>query len=748
VDASDLSGVSDQKLQFIVEHGDPSGQLYPLAQKVLASRVKPSVAMPLRPEQQAHIDRELATTAQPLPLPHHGVAQGIADAVNGLAGGVYSGVPGLAPALEAAGELSDTLVPGQDPRFNMLPRPGQIQQAMNESPQGPIVSSTLGAAVPLAGQTGLLGKTVQAGSAAALAPAAKVYQNLAGNAPGMARTVAAGSGTGTAIGAGEALIRRLPAIEQGLGQAVHGQPVTAQVPPVDVPNELMAPGAMGGISSLLPGISSWASNPNTIVGRRAQTFARDKASGAHQQEPLASLMEGQAGIEQAKELANRAYEDQYPVEAAPVKTQERRTIGAMERDTKGALGDLEMAKGQAAAEIEPKIRGKLQAQGKASGSDLQSTLNQLEQEGVTIPSEGFLDRVREIVAKSSRSDTANTPNEIRTPYGDQLAGIEAQAKRYLKEGGTVADWRNFLKYVKASAESGTAEKTFPFKEIVGAVREHMGAAEPRLAEATARYREATTGQERASGMMYRQDDLNALGKKAAHTKLDVPEAGDPFSPESLTPREETAGRQRLIQMGDKSASAAARSPEVEELRKRFPDEIGEMEQRLRDVDQLSYETQQAHDDAVAKVKAETQAKLVDISRELKPQTDAVLESKVAQEASKFRLGSLTNPLTLAALGATTHSPAHALSLEARAGENIGSRISQPIASAIAANTPDAADMRSTIPGMMGVATGASAPDAAKSMVEQARKQKERFKASILDRLEYNRPKAKNPKEKE
>jgi hypothetical protein len=330
---------------------------------------------------------------------------------------------------------------------------------------------------------------------------------------------------------------------------------------------------------------------------------------------------------------------------------------------------------------------------------------------------------------------------VHTPFGQQQAAVEALAKEYLKpdapDGSKVRNYRNFLKYVKASAESGTAEKTFPFKKIVEAVREHMGAAETRLAKATQRYREATTGQERASGMMYRQDDLNALGKNAAHTKLDVPEAGDPFSPESLTPREEAAGRQRLIQIGDKNASAAARAPEVEDLRKMFPDEIGEMEQRLRDVDQLSYETQQAHDDAVAKVKAETAAKLVDISRELRPQTDAVLESKVAQEASKFRLGSLTHPLTLAALGATTHSPAHALSLEAMAGEKIGSRIGQPLASTIAANTPDAAAMRSSIPGMMGIATAASGASAAKSLVEQARKQKERFSASIGERMRYS-----------
>ena len=69
MDASDLAGISDQKLQFIVDHGDPSGQLYPLAQKVLASRVKPSVAMPLRQEQQANIDRQLATTVATVATP-------------------------------------------------------------------------------------------------------------------------------------------------------------------------------------------------------------------------------------------------------------------------------------------------------------------------------------------------------------------------------------------------------------------------------------------------------------------------------------------------------------------------------------------------------------------------------------------------------------------------------------------------------------------------------------------------------
>jgi hypothetical protein len=565
-------------------------------------------------------------------------------------------------------------------------------------------------------------------SNALMAPVSGIYKNLVGNAPGLARTVAAGAGTGAAIGAGEAAIRRLPAVEQGLGQAAHGQPVTAQVPPVNVGQEIAAPAAMGGISSLLPGISSWASNPNTIVGRRAQTFARDKASGAHRQEPMASLMEGQAGIEQAKELANLSYEDQMPALEAPVRTQERRTIADMKRDTDAALGGYKMSRGDAADEAAQAITKKLEDQRASTKTTRESEMQDLDQRtaGKLLDTSGFFRKAQDLV-KGYSSEGASKPGEqVLLPNGRALASAASDLKDFLPESGaTMRDFRNAIKYAKSKAQSGTDEQRWPYETLLGELKTHAKNVDPTreddgpglYAQSNERFRAATTEQERTKQIVFGGPD---------EAKVD------------LSPQTEARGRQGLIQLGDTTTSAAAKIPHREELIKYgYEPEILEMEQRLRDVDQLSYETQQAHDDAVAKVKAETAAKLVDIRRELKPQTDAVLESKVAQEASKFRLGSLTHPLTLAALGATTHSPAHALSLEAMAGEKIGSRIGQPLASTIAANTPDAAAMRSSIPGMMGIATAASGASAAKSLVEQARKQKERFSASIGERMRYS-----------
>ena len=153
---------------------------------------------------------------------------------------------------------------------------------------------------------------------------------------------------------------------------------------------------------------------------------------------------------------------------------------------------------------------------------------------------------------------------------------------------------------------------------------------------------------------------------------------------------------------------------------------------------MTYETQQKHDDAVASVKADVAQQLRDISRELIPQTDAILESKVAQEASKFRFGKLVRPLTEAALGAASHSPAYAGARGADAATKIGDRIAQPLASAISSRLPDASSMRSSIPGMMGVSTAASGAEASRKMVDEARKQKERFKNSIGSIVGYNK----------
>jgi hypothetical protein len=704
--ASELADQSDPDMPFVLE------------------AIKQLKAPPAPQKTFDPTTRQQRIDAGNLPLPRHGLVQGAEDTVKGLAGGVYSGVPGLAPTLEAVGELSDTLVPGQDPRFNIMPRPGQIHRAMAESPQGFEASSALGASVPLAGSAGLLGQAVQRGSNAALAPAARVYQNLAGQrAPGLIRTVGAGAGTGAAIGAVEAGIRRVPAV------------AGAEVAPLglsEVGNEIVLPAFMSGVSSGLPGAVSWATNPRTQTGGTANTFARDKASGAHQQEPLAGLMEGQAGIKQAAEMADKSYADQFPPLKRPVEAAARRRVGELERGLEGLKGDAKRARGAAGAAVEPEIQSGIQRQRAAAMDEFHGMLNQLENEGVKLPKAGLKEALREIVASQASSDTANTKTrverktglldasgnpvssvkegapgsgEVHTPYGETLAKIEALADRYLPEQATVGDYRNFLKYTKAMADSGTAEKSFPFKEIVGAVREQMGRAEPRLAEANQKYASTLAPLERIKDTVYGDPDLHDLGTRTSPGEFDVPEAGAPLVNQQMTPTQQRRGATSLVELFDKSVVGGARSKMLKEMEDAgFGPKLRDLQGQLDGIEQMSYETKQKHDDAVARVKGEVEDQLREISRDLLPQTDAILESKVAQEASQLRFGKLVRPITEAALGAASHSPAYAGARGADAATKIGSRIGQPVASAIASRAPDAEAMRSSIPGMTGVST--------------------------------------------
>jgi hypothetical protein len=742
VNIKDLEGISNEKLQFIVDNGDPEGQLHPLAVQVLQARAGTGTPQDLeRPAEQGvpagiarppglpvqataaqlHADPKAAAERSMLPLPHHGVRQFAEDTTAGLAGGLYSGVPGLAAGLEAAGELGDAL--GTGGAHNIFPRPGQIRRAMDGSPLGSVVSSVVGAAVPLVGQTGLLGKTAKVVSDAFLAPAANIYQNLAGEAPGLTRTVVAGAGTGMAIGAGEAAIRRAPAVAKALGKVQSGQPVTDQVPPVDIGNELLIPGALGGVSSILPGSSSWATNPRTQRGQRAALFARDKASGAHEQEPLRSLMEGQAGIEQAKKIANESYQDQLPALEQPVLAQERRAIGELERDRDTFKAFAMRSRGVAADETSRAIMSKLEAQRTATHKTREADMQDLDERTARqlFDTSGFFGKTVELIGgfKSEGGHGALLPN------GRALATAASELQDFLPQNGaTMRDFRNAIKYTKSKAQSGTDEQRWPYEMLLGELKAHTKAVDPTgsgdspglYAQSNERFRTDTNRQERTKQIVF---------------------GGPEEAKVELSPQVEARGRRGLMQLGDGTASAIAKIPHREELiANGYGPEVEAMEGRLRDIEQMSYETQQWHDDAVAAVKADVKARLVDISRELQPQTDAILESKVAQEASKLRLSGLTRPLTEAALGATSHSPVYAGARAADAADKIGGRIAQPIASAIASHSPDASVLRSSIPGMMGIATEVSRGPASKSMIDGARKQRERFKNSIGSTSEY------------
>ena len=286
------------------------------------------------------------------------------------------------------------------------------------------------------------------------------------------------------------------------------------------------------------------------------------------------------------------------------------------------------------------------------------------------------------------------------------------------------------------AESGTPEKSFPYKEFVGAVREHLGESVPDIKEANARYSTRTGGLERVKGAVYGDPDLHNLGTSTAPGPLDVPEAGAPLVQQRMPPQDEARGAMNLVKLQELSMAGGAKSPQIKDLVDNgFGPELELLRQRLDGVKQMTFETQQKHDDAVAAVEADTQRKLLELRRQLGGETDKVLESKVAQEASKFRLGSLVHPVTLAALGATTHSPAHALSLEGLAAEKIGGRISQPVASGIASFSQRAKSQLPglTLPGFMGMATASASRAPGSGIVDQAREHAEkakRFGASI------------------
>jgi hypothetical protein len=769
----------------------------------IARQAEPSTALPLRPEQQAHIDRELQTTAKPLDETKPTIGGAVADSAGGLpaaaagiAGGFYQGVPGLAPTLEAIGQRSDQLTAGGGPISrmirrlpNVVPRPGEINQAVEESPQGPIASRTIGGLIAPLGAAGKLGESAEAAGSALLAPVTNIYRNLAGKAPGLMRTVGAGAGTGAAIGAGEATIRRLPGAAANLSRAVGATDEPAQeIPPVDIAGEIGAPALLGGaLYGATAGLPAWATDPNTVTGRIANRFANVRNRGLHMEEPLRSLPEGQIGIDEARELANREFEDRKPGLEAPVLAGERQAKAALERDLTEAKGSADEAKGRYGAEAEQQAQKLLQV-GRAEGAKrLVKVLDKHEQaqtqvspdarfpirdeQGNPIADENgnpvtqsFYEKIRGIVAKKARQDTANSQapgrientgyqddygrpierelppgepgtGEVHTPLGAHLANIEKGIRGFIKDDGSVRDWRNILAYLKTMAESGTPEKSFPYKKFVGAVREHLGDAVPEIAQANAEYSERMDGLERVKDAVYGNPDLHDLGTSAAPGPLDVPEAGEPLVHRRMLPSQEARGAQRLAQLGDQTLAAGARSPQRQEMLDQGLGQVIEpLEQKLADVRNATYETQAKHDEAVAKVEAEVARKKLEIARELGSETDQVLLNKEAIEASQPRLKRLLHPLTLAAVAATTHSPAHAASLGAYSGERLGGGLAQPLASQLALRAPDVAALQASIPGLMGMV---AAKNNAEELIQQARDAKKRVPEKKKPKEEVN-----------
>jgi hypothetical protein len=793
--------------------------------KAVPRGAEPSTTVPLTPERKAKVDEQISRSSLP---ERHGFAGNLWQGVKDQAAGSVSaftahGIPLLSPSATAftenVGELLGTAFPSIRQH---MPQPGDAERRIANAPI-PELAETAGQAVmPLAGGINEIGQVEKlenipsslrgmydaAHSAAdriakvgngAQEPFAEFYQGLAGKAPGGLRTLAAGAGTGIAIGTAEGELRHAPELVDPNTHLLPRSWSEAGQQLVGAASELAPAGAFGALTSAPGALASASQKPNTIVGARAIRYARDRDSGAYKTGDLAGLFPGKEGVSQANELgksrigtaerqAKMDFEDQMPALEQPVRTGERRAKEALDADLADTRKTAELRKVTKAAPIEQRLRGKLQQQrsndAKTGSADAYSAAidkaeTQLGPDGQPkkFPSEGLMESIRGIVGPHARQDTEGSvaksaprptglldaqgkplteetegapgSGEVHTSFGKALQAIEAAANHYLREDSTIRDYRNFLKAVKTQAESGTAEKTFPFKEVVGAVRKHLASLDPELAAATARYRESTTGQSRTQQIVYSKYDPHALGKETVQGKMDVPEVEDGgFEPKQLTPADEEVGRRNLIELSSRNAGDA-RIPHREELiANGYGDEIKDMKARLDEVDNMTHSTEQKHADAVAQVEADVSRQVLELKRKLRGKLDEPVAeartaadelnlSKMSQEASRFPgLSKLVHPMLIGSLGLTSHSAPHGASLVGLSANSVAGTIAQPFASRAAYYSPDPGTAQANIPGLMGMVSAADAareriakgaPAAARALIDGAREQGNRLK---------------------
>ena len=455
---------------------------------------------------------------------------------------------------------------------------------------------------------------------------------------------------------------------------------------------------------------------------------------------------------------------------------------AGERDLAAAKepleADLEAAKnagryriGQAAHEVESEgVRPKLATNVKKASDDFADELKNIESEGATIPTGSLRDDIRTIVAESAREDTRNAKStvpgkdtglvdehgkpiagepsegkegsgEVRTPYGETLAHIEKEADKFLKEGGTVADWRNFEKYLKTTANSGTAEKTFPFQQILGAVKEHLKAADPRIADLYETFERRMSQNEDAAGTIYGQSDTHALGDKTYLTENGGPEDKTPYL--RLDPQRSLAGRKFVAGEGEATPEAAMLDPDYKRMRQLgYGPELDRMQAEKEDVAALTHETEKKHQQAVADLEAKHAARLDAIRHELEDYASQhvegirqegeagvkgerakamdLLTSKDAQMRSQWPgLMSHLHPAILTGLGMSGHGGAHSAAITALGLGLEARNLAQPLRIRTAYYLPP--DLSRVPPGLMGLVSAThgampSLPQDAKSLL--------------------------------
>ena len=652
----------------------------------------PAKALSLRPEQQAHIQRELETTAKPLPMPSlvgsmalEGVKGG-ARQVAGDAAALLSSIPAVPAGLEAVGDLAHEVTRGHPTLQRVadfsLPQPGATERTIENAPY-PMAARAFGLTAPMAATTRGLGaapglvtraaqkvlpESVQRGASAAgdvigtaMAPATKLYQGIQGATKPLgplASNLIAGGGVGATVGAVDAGLRRAPAALTG-----------GDVEPLNVSREIIMPGMAGMVGALPGAIHSSATRAgyqDTERAKVARKYADVKLSGEENTNPLlAGKAKGNLGMQQVEQAGNEAIASK-------------------------------------AAEQEPVMRSMFAQKQKRLTDEFTNVIDRYENKPIpNADSTGasIAAKVDEVILPKAKSGTEFSdtgPEFLGT--GNALAHTWGRIRNYI-DGGTVRDYRNAIAELKMVSESGTPEKTFPARAIIGTLKEHLKDAYPEIRDAYENYRIGRTHLERASEIGYGEGDLNKLGEKTAHGKLDTAEPGDPFI--QMTPGREQRGRTNLSQIGESTPTALNHKPAIEELEAAgFSRPVGEMSQARADVDSAN-------------------------------------EAKWALEKSRFPSSlEMLHPVGQIAAAATMHNVAHGASVGGLGASSALNRIGQFSSSMPALQLRGFAGPSGRAASVGAGAQVANSEQEAKAMVDKAREQKKRFSASIGSILGY------------
>lgn len=673
-------------------------------------------------------------------------AGGTAAAAAGL-------VPGAVPAAEAARELADIGGPIDMPtaREQMTFR-GQQWGGAPPQPLGP-EGARLGAkGLPREGETArYVEESPSPFSAKAVALGGAL---LTGRLPGpiggatrlterglrhvlpgrLAPSIAAPAAVGAGIGGVEAGIRRIPAALDP----------NQEVPPLQ-PSELLAPAGASGVFAALPGgyraLRGWATNPLTETGIHATRWARNRASGLNNALER-RYAKGNMGVSQldedlgrnldvVKRDAKTAADVEMETASAPIRARTREELSAAELERKAQAGENVMAKGRAAAEIEPVVYNKLTRYRTDANASLKSEFDSAAARdaelGPRFSNDDFLADVRKIVASKARPGAGGTRQvdtgmvdefgkpvmreeaippgaggEVHTPLGQRYANIEREAEKFLPKGqkGTVAQVKNFIAYLKAQADSGTPEMAYPAKEILWSARRRLGEADPMYAEASARWKARTTELEQFRKRAMGSDDLHKQGVEDPQSELDAPEVGSPSNPPPRDPKEVEATRRYLMAQGDRTAAQAVRAPDRRANEQvGFEDELGSMDEQLARIDdtELSQARRfeenkalrgEAEQRELARTRREVDERAAVPVRSAENRAKETMEAKETLELARFPgTRRLLRPSLKGAIGMTYRNPAHGAAAIGETGLSLTQAAAIPVAARLAAAPP-------------------------------------------------------------